>query len=347
MNLPASESIFSSSFRVFFKMFFGIFGILIAFFVFGIIYSSVSTSPLIEEKTTMVILNDAEGKRELLPATTPVILQIPIQGVIGDPKSIDTSHMTNILNDSRTGNLAGNRVKGILLYFNTPGGTVVDSDNIYQMINEYKALYKIPVYGYVDGLCASGGMYIASSADKMFAGPASIIGSIGVVIGPFFNIYETMEKIGAKARTITAGLDKDMLNPTRPWKEGEGSSIQTVTSFMYQRFVDIVTNARQKVDKTKLIEEYGAHVFDPVTAERIGYVDHAMTSRNDALKALLIAANINESQSYQVVSLTPKNAWIAELVSGKSPLLSGKIEHTFDTLPARIREQPCYLYRYE
>jgi protease IV len=234
-----------------------------------------------------------------------------------------------------------------LLHFNTPGGTVVDSDDIYRMLNEYKERYKVPIYGYVDGLCASGGMYIASSTDKMFAGPASIIGSVGVVIGPFFNIYDLMGKIGLQARTITSGIDKDEFNPTRPWREGEGTSIKTITDFMYRRFVDVVTKARPQMDKTKLVQEYGAHVFDCVTAEQLGYIDYAMSSRDAALKELVIAANIESGQSYQVVSLTPKNAWLSGLVSGKSPLFSGKIEHTFDSLPSSLREQPCYLYRYE
>lgn len=341
------ESIFSSAIRVFCKMFFGLFGIFIAIFAFSFIYSSFSPSPLLESKTTLSLLPDAEGKRELLPMTSPVILQINIHGVIGDPQKIDSEIMQHVLLDSRSGLLADNRVKGILLHFNTPGGTVVDSDDIYRMLNEYKERYKIPIYGYVDGLCASGGMYIASAADKMFAGPASIIGSVGVVIGPFFNIYDFMGKVGLQARTITAGIDKDEFNPTRPWREGEGTSIKVITDFMYRRFVDVVAAARPQMDKQKLMQDYGAHVFDCVTAEKLGYIDHAMTSRDAALKELLVAANIGPGHSYQVVSLTPKNPWISEIVSGKSPLFSGKIEHTFETLPLRVREQPCYLYRYE
>jgi protease-4 len=347
MDLPYRESIGSSIVRTFCKMFFGILGIFIAFLVFSILYSTFSPSPLIEEKSTLSILPDAEGKREILQITTPAILQIPIHGVIGDPQKLDADIMSRILLDSRDELLANNRVKGILLHFNTPGGTVVDSDAIYRMINGYKEKYKIPVFGYVEGLCASGGMYIASAADKIFAGPASIIGSVGVIIGPFFNAYNLMEKVGLQAKTITAGLDKDMLSPTRPWVEGESAPIQAVTTFMYNRFVDVVTKGRPQLNKSNLIQEYGAKVFDCVTAQKLGYVDEAMSSRDEALKALLIAANIEEGHPYQVVSLTPKNPWLSEFVSGKSPLFTGQIKHTFDTIPTHIREQPCYLYRHE
>ncbi|HSX13920.1 MAG TPA: S49 family peptidase [Chlamydiales bacterium] len=344
MDYPPRESLIASAIRAFLKMFFGLMGILIAFFVFAMLYSSVtiSTPITIEEKTTLNILNDAEGRREVLPSTTPAILEINLHGKIGDARGTDAQIFRNILNDSRTGHLAGNRVKGILLNFNTPGGTVVDSEAIYEMINEYKARYNVPVYAFVEGLCASGGMYIAASSDKIFAGPSSIIGSIGVVIGPFFNVYETMEKWGVHAKTITEGLDKDTLNPTRPWREGEGASIQAVTAFMYHRFVDIVTKARPRLDKAKLIEDYGAHVFDCVTAEKLGFIDVAMSSRNEALRELLIASKIDSTKSYQVVSLSPKNAWISEFVSSESPLFSGKIKHTLET--DKIREQPCFLY---
>src|SRR5690606_22323692 len=115
-------------------------------------------------------------------------LQINVHGVIGDAKSgIDTKMAQNILLDSRTGDFKNERGKGILLHMNTPGGTVVDSDNIYRMLKTYKERYKVPVFAFVDGLCASGGMYISCAADKVYAGPASIIGSVGVIIGPFFN----------------------------------------------------------------------------------------------------------------------------------------------------------------
>lgn len=347
MEIPR-ESIFRNAIRVFCKMLFGLLGIMAAFVIFSMGYSLLSPSPLIEQKTTLTILPDADGNRELLSFNTPAILQIQISGVIGDPTKIDTDLVQNILIDSRTGLLANNRVKGILLYFNTPGGTVVDSDNIYELLKQYKQKYNVPIFGFVDGLCASGGMYIASAADQMFAGPSSLIGSVGVVLGPFFNFYDLMGKVGIGAYTFTEGLDKDMMNPTRPWTEGDKASLKPAMAFMYQRFLDIVTGARSRLDKTKLVQEYGAQVYDCVTAEKYGYIDHAMSSRNEALKALLIDAKIDPKEHYQVVSLSPKHSLIASLVSEKSPLFSGKIEHALPgALPEEVRNQPCYLYRYE
>ena len=339
------ESIFVTALRTFCRMFFGMIGILIAFFLFSFLYSSLTTSPLMVEKTTMQLVPDAKDKRQLVSISAPAILQIPIHGIIGDPQKLTSEMIGNVLIDSRTHLLSHDRVKGILLHFNTPGGTVIDSDAIYRMLVEYKARYKVPIFAYVEGLCASGGMYIASSADQIFADPSSIIGSVGVVIGPFFNIYGLMDIIGLQARTLTEGIDKDMMNPTRPWKAGEDDSLKALTSFMYDRFVKIVTDARPRLDRTKLVNEYGAQVFDCVTAQQFGYIDQAMSNRNEALLALLRAANIDPEKPYQVVALTPKHDWFSDLVSGKSPLISGKVEHVFDFGQLPIREQFSYLYR--
>jgi signal peptide peptidase SppA len=343
----SNGSIFSTAIRAFCKMFFGIIGIFLAFVFCSLIYSMFSSSPLLEEKTVMTLVPDANDKVELCSVSSPVILEIPINGVIGDPQKLTAETIRNILVDSQMGLLRDHRIKGILLNFNTPGGTVVDSDAIYRMLLDYKARYKVPIYGYVDGLCASGGMMIASAADQMFSGPAGVIGSVGVVWGPFFNFYDLMTTYGVHAKTFTEGLDKDFLNPTRPWTDRDSTSISAIMEFQYNQFVDIVTSARPRLDRTKLVQEYGAHVFDCVSAAENGYIDHPMSSRKEALLALLQTAGIDANQPYQVINLVSKNAWIADLMKGQSPLISGKIEHVFGDISMRILEQPCYLYQHE
>src|SRR3990167_1649845 len=345
---PLREPLFCSALRTFFKAFFAIIGVFLAFLICGYIYAFFSSSSLIPEMTTLHVLPDAEGNRTLVPLNSPAILQINIHGVIGDPKNgIDSEKAESIFLDSRDGLLQNDRVKAILIHFDTPGGAVVDADNIYQMLKEYKTKYKIPVYAYVDGLCASGGMYIASATDKVFAGPASVIGSVGVLMGPFFNISDTLGKIGIQAKTFTRGIDKDMMSPIRPWKEGEDASLQAIMTYLYNRFVNVVTYARPNLDKTKLINEYGAQVYDCVTAQKLVYIDVAMSSRNEALLALLDAAHIDPSSPYQVVQLSPKSDWISQLVDGKSGIFSGKIEHSFDFGTPEIKDRFAYLYTFD
>lgn len=339
------ESIFVSALRSFSKMFFAVCGIFLAFIFMSLLYNSIadSASSPDEAKTKVKYLPDANGNRAT-SSTSPVILQMNIHGVIGDPKGIDTKKAENILLDSRTGSFEDNRVKGILLHMNTPGGTVVDSDNIYRMLKTYKERYKVPVYAYVDGLCASGGMYISCAADKVYAGPASIIGSVGVIIGPFFNLYDALGKLGIETQTITEGLDKDMMSPFRPWKPDESQPLRNVTAFFYNQFVDIVVNSHPRMSREKLVNEYGAKVFDSVTAEQYGYVDFAESSRDKALLALLEEAKVDPQKTYQVVELEPKSEWIQALFNTESALFTGRVEHTIEGA-CPIRDQVAYLYQ--
>ena len=342
------ESVFISAIRSFLRAFFALCGIFAAFMIISGVYSAFSTTPLIEEKTYLNILPDANGKREMVNPAAPAILQINVHGPIGmDLKDLNSESFNNILIDSRSGLLSHDRVKGILLHINTPGGAAVDADDIYLMLKEYKERYQVPVFAFVDGLCASGGMYIASAADQIFASPSSAIGSVGVVYGPFFNVHTTLDKIGIEARTLTEGIDKDALNPTRAWKEGEDQWIKDLLAFMYNRFVTIVSEARPKLTKDQLVNVLGARMFDCVKAEQLGYIDHSMTNRNQALLALMEVAQIDPNHPYQVVELQPKKRWLSDLVSGGAGFLSGKIEHTFDLGQGRKRSPFAYLYRPE
>jgi protease IV len=339
------ESILISSIRSFCRMFFSVCGIFLSFFIITTLYSLAESAPMtIEPRTKIKYLSDVQGKRELAPITAPVILQININGVIGQPKGLDTSSIDQILTDSRSGTLRLDRVKGVLLYINSPGGSTIDSDNIYRLIKEYKTRYQVPVYAYIDGLCASGGMYIACSADKIYASPSSIIGSVGVISGPFFNVSEMLSKVGVASKTLTQGLDKDMMNPFRPWKENEDASLNSVMAYLYNRFVDVVTSNRLNMDKEKLVKEYGANIFDPEAARNYGYIDFANSNRSDALGSLLAAANIDPSQPYQVVSLEPKNEILAQLFDANSTLFSRKIEHKIDLGIPEFLGPFAYLY---
>ncbi len=341
------ESVFVSALRSFCKVFFSLLALFLALFLGSIVYSAFVPPYEFEDNITATILPDLEDQAELQPLHSPVVLQIDITGVIGE-LFLDTETVRNILVDSQRGLLGHERVKAILLHLNTPGGTVTDSDNIYRMLLAYKAKYKVPVFAYVDGMCASGGMYISSAADKMFASPASIVGSVGVIFGPFFNFSDGMGRIGIQSKTLTEGLNKDMMSPFRPWKPGEDAAITATMQFFYQRFVDIVTAAHPRLDRDKLVQEYGANIFAGPEAERLGYIDVADADYKTALLALMTQANIDPKEPYQVLRLARKLDLFSTLGSQKSSLLSGKIEHTVnlngDKRSPALRDQFAYLY---
>ncbi|MCP5509373.1 MAG: S49 family peptidase [Chlamydiales bacterium] len=333
------ESVMLSAVRAFCKALFGAAGFLIGLIVVGIIALVFLGGGSPTDKTDLLIAPDAEGNRELLSHATPVILRINIHGVIGMDK-LTGKTVELQLQDSQGPMLKKGRVKAVLLHINSPGGTVNDSDQIYRALEVYQKRFDVPVYAYIDGMCASDALYIASSAEKSFATPVSVIGSVGVKLGPNFNIYGLMEKYGVKQLTLTEGKDKDMLSPFRPWQPGEDTSLKDIIAYEYDRFVDIVIKGHPRMDRTKLVNDYGAHVFDAPKAMALGYVDEGNSSYSETLTALCQKAGIKEDQKYQVVELVPQKFFLTDLMEGKALGLD-KLKWMLDS---NLSNKLLYLY---
>ncbi len=341
------ESIFLSAFRSLCNALGVVLGVFVAIFLVMFTLSMFSPPALIPEKCEISILPDADGNQNLLHNFSSAILRIDIKGVIG-LEDLKTENIQTILSDSRIDFLKKDRVKAVFLYIDTPGGTAGDAAGIYKALSDYKTKYKVPIYAFVDGMCASGGMYICAAADKIYTTQSSVIGSVGVLLGPSFNVSDLMVKFGVQAKTITQGKDKDMLSPFRPWKEGEDACLVNITKALYDQFVDTVVAGRPNLPKEKLVEEYGAHVFDAATAQKLGYTDVAESTYFLAMQALVDAASISKDEDYQVVQLTAPKSFFSSLAGNKFSLLSGKVHHTFQIAPYMSSElSGKFLYLYQ
>lgn len=339
------DSIFKSALRAFFIAFFALIGVMFAFVVLGISLSSFTGSDeTLPTDYSVEIQPNAENVRKEQKATAPVILELDINGVIG-AVDLNQRKIEKLLIESRENTLKDDRVKGILLKINSPGGTITDADGIYRALKEYKNRYEVPIFAYADGLCASGGMYVACAADKVYASDVTLVGSIGVITGSYLNLHQLMEKLGVSALTLSEGKGKDELNPLRPWGKDEDKNIKEVIQYYYTSFVDIIVKNRPAVNKEALINTYGAKIFPAEVGASIGLVDGANESRNSTLKKLLEHLSI-EDDFYQVISLKSTN-WLSQLINTESPALTGKIKHelTFDgQLPKELLGKPLYLY---
>lgn len=341
------NGIFTSGLRTFMMAFFGVIGLSLGFFAFLVILGTLSSSHSteIDHRYTASVLPNSKGVRKIESSSAPVVLQINIKGIIGVDQ-VNSEAISAQLIESREGIFKNDRVKALFLHINTPGGTVADSDNIYRMIKTYKKQYQVPVYAYVDGLCASGGMYVASAADKVYASDVSLIGSVGVLSPSFFNVTKLMEKVGIESLSLSKGKGKDALNPVRPWKPDESKAFEAILGSYYDSFVDIVLNARPKMTREALVNTYGAELFPVKEAEEYGYIDGGNYSRDEALALLLNTIGI-EDDYYQVLELR-SDSWVNRLVSGESPLLTGtvchKVQLPIDCDPA-FNGQFLYLYR--
>ena len=137
-------------------------------------------------------------------------------------------------------------IAGVIIRINSPGGSVAASDTLYHEIISFRQKKKIPVYAHIMELCASGGYYVASAADRIIASPTAITGSIGV-IAMKFNLEGLFSKIGVSGETYKSGPKKDFWTPFRPSTAEEKKMLQDIIDKLYARFLDVVYLGRQKV----------------------------------------------------------------------------------------------------
>lgn len=300
------ESLFSSTIRSFCISFFAVIGIVLAFFLIMLAFGAGKSSKSLETSTFDIIIPESNGRKYLFTSNQPLLLRIDLVGPIatGATSSVDITAIRSILNESRSGPLKAHPIKGILLYINTPGGSAVDSESIYYALKDYSLKYQVPIYAYVEGLCASGGMMAACAADKIYTSESSIVGSVGVIIS-FFNVSEGMQKVGVQNQTLTAGNGKADMNPFQPWTENSSDNWKNLINQSYKDFVAIVSQARPKLTPDLLQNKYGANVFSAQDAANYGYTDGAGYQYSQAVQLLAQAAGITDNH-YQVVQLQPK-----------------------------------------
>ncbi|TEU22242.1 MAG: signal peptide peptidase SppA [Anaerolineales bacterium] len=158
-------------------------------------------------------------------------------------------------------------VKAIVLRINSPGGSVVASDEIYQQMLKMEK----PIVVSMGELAASGGYYISAPADLVMANPATLTGSIGV-IAQVTNLEELMEKIGVEVVVIKSGIHKDEGSPFREMTEEEKAIWQAIIDEAYGQFVTIVAEGRD-LPEEKVREIADGRVYTGKQAMEQGLVD--------------------------------------------------------------------------
>jgi len=136
--------------------------------------------------------------------------------------------------------------QGVILRVNSPGGSPVQAGLIYDEIRRLRDLYpNIPMYAVVEDVCASGGYYIASAADRIYVDKASLIGSIGVLMDQF-GFVETLDKLGVERRVLSAGENKAFLDPFSPLEPRHVEHAKALLGEIHQQFIEVVRKGRGK-----------------------------------------------------------------------------------------------------
>ncbi|HZQ91620.1 MAG TPA: signal peptide peptidase SppA [Terriglobales bacterium] len=171
---------------------------------------------------------------------------VDLEGVIIDPKDVVKQLKKYGDDDS---------VKAIILHINTPGGGAAASEEIYRAVRRVREQKKKRVVASIETLGASGGYYVASAANKIFADEASIVGSIGV-IAEWYNYGDLVRWAKLKDVVIKAGALKDTGNPNRDLTPEERVYLQSLIDDMHGQFIRAVADGRKmKVDEIKAIAD--------------------------------------------------------------------------------------------
>ncbi|MBA2364296.1 MAG: signal peptide peptidase SppA [Chloroflexia bacterium] len=232
---------------------------------------------------------------------------LPVSGVIGasgggllgsegaTPENLNSQLMQAANDDA---------VKAIILEVNSPGGGVVASDEMYRDILDFKETSGRPVVVSMGDTAASGGYYISMAADHVVANPATLTGSLGVILS-FLNYEEAANKLGLKQVVIKSGEYKDIGSPTRDLTTEERQILQELIDETYGQFVGVIVAGRKlpeahvreladgriysgrKAKELKLVDSLGDLDDAATQAQRLAKIDGATIVRYEQSPGLL------------------------------------------------------------
>lgn len=164
--------------------------------------------------------------------------------------------------------------KAIIIRANSPGGSPVVSNIAFNEIRRMKSEHKdIPVYVVAEDMCASGCYYIAAAADKIYADPSSVVGSIGV-IGGGFDVTGLMDKIGIKRRLKIAGSNKGMGDPFSPETPAQTQIWEKMLTDIHKEFIKSVKLGRGKRLKDQQYSDvFSGRIYTGSEAKEVGLID--------------------------------------------------------------------------
>ena len=198
------------------------------------------------------------------------IALVKIDGIIADNSSANASR----INDSLDAAFEDKNTQVVFLQINSPGGSPVQSDDIYAHMRYLQIKHpKVPIYAVCVDICASGGYYIASAAKNIYANKMTLTGSIGVRAGGF-GFVELLKKIGVERRLYTAGKDKGFLDPFEPQNGAQVAEMEAMLTQTHQVFIDAVKAGRgDRLDAKFQDKIFSGMPFSGMQAKQYGLID--------------------------------------------------------------------------
>ena len=174
--------------------------------------------------------------------------------------------------------------KAVLLYVDSPGGAVYESDELYLKLMEYREKTSRPIYAYFASEACSGGYYVSMAANEIYANRNGWTGSIGVIMS-LLNYQGLSEKVGVTEIDITAGRNKAMGSAWETLTDEQRGILQSLVDESYNQFVDIVAAGR-KLERERVLELADGRIYSTQQALDLGLVDH-IAGEQDAFASIL------------------------------------------------------------
>ncbi len=212
------------------------------------------------------------------PKASAKVLRIPIHGAIAEEASPLLGAEGGSVSFVRRALKAAGRdksIRGIVLDIDSPGGGVTASDEIYQLVQEFRRDHpEVKVVALFGDIAASGGYYVAAAAERIIGRRTTITGSIGVIMSGY-NFAEAAKELGI-AEVVIKSPDtpyKDILSPMRPMTETERAILTSIVQEMYEQFVTVVDDGRPDLDRDQVRALANGQIYSANQALQNGLVD--------------------------------------------------------------------------
>ncbi len=219
------------------------------------------------------------------------------------------------------------RVKGVVLRVNSPGGTVTGSDYIYHHLTKLREEREIPIVVSMGAMAASGGYYVAMAVgdqeESIYAEPTTTTGSIGVII-PHYDLTGLMERLDIKNDSIATHPRKQMLSMTRKSSPEDRAVLERYVNSSFERFKDIVKSGRPdfRDEPEKLDELATGEIFTAEQAKESGLIDE-IGFIEEAIERVIDLAGIDEENVRVVTFKQPVSLTQAIGLSQVQPVSLG------------------------
>ena len=212
-------------------------------------------------------------------------------------------------------------VKAIVLRVDSPGGTVSGSDEIHHRLGQLATKRDLPVVVSMGGIAASGGYYVAMANggrdDVIFAEPATLTGSIGVII-PHFDLSKMLKRFDVRDDSVASGPLKEMLSPTKDrtpeMADRERRLLKALVDDMFVRFKEIVRQGRPKLDAEAVDKVATGQIFTAQQAKEAGLVDR-IGFLEDAVARAVELAGLTDATA-RVVKYSKPKGLLDEVLGG-------------------------------